>query len=425
MSVIVQKYGGTSMADPNCMAIVADKVLQAKQQGHDVVVVVSAMAGETDRLLDLAKHIQATPAAREYAALVATGEQVSAALLCMTLHQRGCQARSFSGAQAGIHTNASHKKARITDIDETALLASLAQGEVPIVTGFQGVNSQGDVTTLGRGGSDTTAVALAAVLQAQECQIYTDVDGVYTADPRIEPRARCLTHVTFEEMLELASLGTKVLQIRAVELIGKYQVPLRVLSTFSPGNGTLVTFEDNPMEQALVSGIAYNRSEAKLTILGVPDTPGIASQIIRSVSAAGIEVDMIVQNVAANGATDFTFTVHQDDYQHALTVLGETAANLDARVVLGDDKIGKLSLIGVGMRSHAGVADTMFQALAEEGVNIQMITTSEIKISVVIDQAHIDKGVRALHAAFHLHLDEEPTEETDPHPRKNQDKPTS
>ncbi len=416
MSVIVQKYGGTSMADPDCMAIVAEKVIAAKQHGHDVVVVVSAMAGETERLLGLAHHIHSSPASREYAALVATGEQASAALLCMMLDKHNCQARSFTGAQAGIHTDSQHKKSRINNVDTAAITASLANGVVPVVTGFQGINADGDITTLGRGGSDTTAVALAAALNAAECQIYTDVDGVYTADPRIEPRARRLSQITFEEMLELASLGTKVLQIRAVELIGNYKVPLRVLSTFSPGNGTLVTFEEHPMEQPLVSGIAYNRSEAKLTILGVPDTPGVASQIIHSVSTAGIDVDMIVQNVAANGATDFTFTVHRDDYQHALAILGKTADGLGARVVLGDNKIGKLSLIGVGMRSHAGVANTMFGVLAEEGINIQMIATSEIKISVVINEANITRGVQALHAAFHLDVD--PVEETDPHPVK-------
>lgn len=419
MSLIVQKYGGTSMGDPNCIEQVAEKVIAAKSQGHDVVVVVSAMAGQTQRLLDLAHTFQQTPASREYAALLSTGEQASAALLCMALHKHDYQAKSFTGAQAGIQTGLAHKKARIADIDPSLLRHSLSQGEIPVVAGFQGVNEIGEITTLGRGGSDTTAVALASVLKASECQIYTDVDGVYTADPRIEPRARRLAHITFEEMLELASLGTKVLQIRAVELMGKYQIPLRVLSTFASSQGTLVTFEDSAMEQPVVSGIAYNRSEAKITMLGVPDLPSIAAKIIGSVSLAGIEVDMIVQNVASNGVTDFTFTVHRDDYHQAMAILEKTAEQLGARVVLGDDKIGKLSLVGVGMRSHAGVADTMFTTLGKENINIQMVTTSEIKISVVIDQAHIEQGVRALHKAFAL--EQVPVEETDPHPQKKEE----
>ncbi|MCD6055413.1 MAG: aspartate kinase [Gammaproteobacteria bacterium] len=416
MSLIVQKYGGTSMADPRCIAMVAERVKRAKEEGHDVVVVVSAMAGETDRLLSLAHALNDNPKPREYSALLATGEQASTALLCIALDKLDYQARSFTGLQAGIQTTSEHKKARIADINTKALRASLAKGEIPVVAGFQGVNTEGDVTTLGRGGSDTTAVAVAAALQADECQIYTDVDGVYTADPRIEPQARRLAKVTFEEMLELASLGAKVLQTRSVELIGKYRVPLRVLSTFSEGGGTLVTFEDDTMEQPLVSGIAYNRNEAKLTVLGVPDVPGVASQIISSVSTAGIDVDIIVQNIAYNGVTDFSFTVHRDDYQRALAILGETAERLGARVVLGDNKIGKLSLVGVGMRSHAGVANTMFATLGEEGVNIQMITTSEIKISVVIEEREIDRSVRALHKAFKL--DCEPVVEMDPYREK-------
>ncbi len=413
MALIVQKYGGSSLADVDCINHVAEKVVTARKQGHQVAVVVSAMHGETDRLMTLAKSIQEQPSPREYATLLSTGEQVSIALLCMAINNKGYEARSFTGGQARILTDSRYKKARILDIDADALEKELAAGRIPVIAGFQGKDVNGDITTLGRGGSDTTGVAIAAALKADECQIYTDVDGVYTADPRVVPQARRLNKVTFEEMLELASLGAKVLQTRAVEFAGKYEVPLRVLSTFAEGDGTLITFEENnAMEQPMVSGIAFNRSEAKLTILGVPDKPGVASSIIGPVSAANIDVDMIVQNVAADEKTDFTFTVHRDDYHKAMEILGHISNELGARVVLGDNKIAKLSLVGVGMRSHAGIASTMFKTLGKEGINIQMITTSEIKVSVVVDEKYLELGVRALHSAFGL--DAEPSEEFDP-----------
>ena len=403
MSLIVQKYGGTSVGSIERIQHVASCVKQATDQGHSLVVVVSAMSGETDRLLGLAKAIQAVPAPRELDVLLSTGEQVTIALLSMALEAIGCPARSYTGAQVHMLTDSAHNKARIRDIDAARVRADLDAGRVVVVAGFQGVDEQGDITTLGRGGSDTSAVAMAAALKADECQIYTDVDGVYTTDPRIEPHARKLERITFEEMLEMASLGSKVLQIRAVEFAGKYRVPLRVLSSFTEGAGTLITFEDDTVEDAQIAGIAFARDEAKLTILGVPDQPGIAHRILGPVSNANIEVDMIVQNVAADQrTTDFTFTVHRNDYDKAMAILHDTCAGLNAREVLGDPAIVKISLVGVGMRSHAGIASRMFEALAVEGINIRMISTSEIKISVVVDEKYLELGVRSLHKAFGL-----------------------
>jgi len=403
MALIVQKYGGTSVGSPERIETVADKVMRWREQGNDVVVVVSAMSGETDRLLSLAAAISDKPVPRELDVLLSTGEQVTIALLSMALEKRGCPARSYTGTQVYIRTDSAHNKARIQEIDDQRIHADLAAGRVVVVAGFQGVDEGGNITTLGRGGSDTTAVALAAALKADECQIYTDVDGVYTTDPRVVPEARRLDRITFEEMLEMASLGSKVLQIRSVSFAGRYNVPLRVLSSFEEGEGTLITYEDENMEQALISGIAFNRDEAKLTILGVPDRPGVAHQLLGPIAEANIEVDMIIQNVAPDGATtDFTFTVHRNDYPRALDVLQQTANKLGAREVSGDDKIVKISLVGVGMRSHAGIASTMFEALAREGVNIRMISTSEIKISVVVDEKYLELGVRTLHDAFNL-----------------------
>jgi aspartate kinase len=403
MALIVQKYGGTSVGSPERIQAVADKVIQYRNQGHQLVVVVSAMSGETDRLLALAGSISKRPVPRELDVLLATGEQATIALLSMALHEKGCPARSYTGPQVHILTDSAHNKARIQQIDAVRLRQDLAEGRVVVVAGFQGVDENGSITTLGRGGSDTTAVALAAALKADECQIFTDVDGVYTTDPRVEPGARRLARITFEEMLEMASLGSKVLQIRAVEFAGKYNVPLRVLSSFEEGEGTLITYEEEGMEQALISGIAFNRDEAKLTVLGVPDQPGVAHLILGPIADANIEVDMIIQNIAPHGkTTDFTFTVHRNDYQRALEILQRIATDLGAREVSGDAKIVKITLVGVGMRSHAGIASTMFEALAKEGINIRMISTSEIKISVVVDEKYLELGVRALHEAFHL-----------------------
>ncbi|HEY5601922.1 MAG TPA: aspartate kinase [Gammaproteobacteria bacterium] len=402
MALIVQKYGGTSVGTIERIEHVAEKVMAARNQGHKVVVVVSAMSGETNRLLDLAKAINDHPDSRELDVLLSTGEQVTIALLSMALIKRGCPARSYTGHQVHILTDSAHNKARILDIDKARVEKDLANGTVVVVAGFQGHDEHGNITTLGRGGSDTTAVAMAAALKANECQIYTDVDGVYTTDPRVVPAARRLSRITFEEMLEMASLGSKVLQIRSVEFAGKYNVPLRVLSSFEEGPGTLITYEEENMEQALISGIAFNRDEAKLTILGVPDEPGIAYRILGPVGKANIEVDMIIQNVGADATTDFTFTVHRNDYKKALEILNSVAKELGAREVNGDNKIVKISLVGVGMRSHAGIASTMFEALAKEGINIRMISTSEIKISVVVDEKYLELGVRALHSAFGL-----------------------
>ncbi len=382
---------------------VADKVIAARQKGDDMVVVVSAMSGETNRLLALANEIQEQPDARELDVLLSTGEQVTIALLCMALKHKGMSAVSYTGGQVRILTDDAHTKARILDINCERITRDLEQGKVVVVAGFQGVTDSGNISTLGRGGSDTTAVALAAALNALECQIYTDVDGVYTTDPRIEPRARRLERITFEEMLEMASLGSKVLQIRSVEFAGKYNVPLRVLSSFSEGGGTLISYEDTEMEKALVSGIAFNRDEAKVTIEGVPDRPGIASRILGPIADANIEIDMIIQNVAEDITADFTFTVHRNDYRRAYEILSATCNELGARRVTGDERIVKVSLVGVGMRSHAGIASTMFKALADEGINIRMISTSEIKISVVVDEKYLELAVRALHDAFELH----------------------
>ena len=407
MALIVQKYGGTSVGTTERIEAVADKVAAARSRGEQVVVVVSAMSGETNRLIALADQISSTPSPREMDVLVSTGEQVTIALLSIALQKRGCPARSYTGGQVRILTDNVHSKARIQDIDGNRVRADLEAGRVVVVAGFQGIDDDGNITTLGRGGSDTTAVAMAAALQAAECQIFTDVDGVYTTDPRVEPKARKLDRISFEEMLEMASLGSKVLQIRSVEFAGKYNVPLRVLSSFEEGEGTLITFEDKDMEKAKVSGIAFSRDEAKLTILGVPDQPGVAYSILGPVSGANIEVDMIVQNIAEDSTTDFTFTLHRNDYSGALKILQETAEVLGAREVVGDDSIVKISLVGVGMRSHAGIASTMFEALANEGINIRMISTSEIKISVVVDEKYLELGVRALHDAFELDLPSE------------------
>jgi len=403
MALLVQKYGGTSVGTTERIKAVADKVRRFKAKGDDVVVVVSAMSGETNRLIGLSKDIMEEPTPREMDVLVSTGEQVTIALLTMALNHVGCEAVSYTGSQVRITTNTAHTKARIVSIDEHNMRADLDAGRVIVVAGFQGVDEVGNITTLGRGGSDTTAVALAAALKADECQIYTDVDGVYTTDPRVVDNARRMEKITFEEMIEMASLGSKVLQIRAVEFAGKYAVPLRVLSSFKEGPGTLITIEDDgSMEQPAVSGIAFNRDEAKLTLVGVPDIPGIASKILRPISDQNIEVDMIVQNVGLDKKTDFTFTIHRDDFKRAKAVLGDVCANLQAERVVGDSDIAKVSIVGVGMRSHAGVATKMFESLSEEGINIQMISTSEIKISVVIDEKYLELAVRTLHSAFDL-----------------------
>lgn len=403
MALYVQKYGGTSVGSVERIEAVAEKVKGFRQQGHDVVVVVSAMSGETNRLIALANEIQERPDPREMDTLVSTGEQVTIALLCMALKARGVDARSYTGGQVRILTDQYHTKARIQDIEATRIRADLDQGRVVVVAGFQGVDPEGNITTLGRGGSDTTGVALAAALKADECQIYTDVDGVYTTDPRVVEAARRLEKITFEEMLEMASLGSKVLQIRSVEFAGKYKVPLRVLSSFQDGPGTLITIEDDEtVEKPVISGIAFNRDEAKLTVVGVPDIPGVASRILGPISRANIEVDMIVQNIGADQTTDFTFTVHRNDYAKAQQVLEQIVKELGARECVGDNKIAKVSIVGVGMRSHAGVASKMFDALAAENINIQMISTSEIKVSVVIAEKYLELAVRALHSAFDL-----------------------
>ena len=408
MALIVQKYGGTSVGSPERIKNVARRVARWHRQGHQLVVVVSAMSGETNRLIALAKEIQANPDPRELDVVMATGEQVTIGLLAMALKEAGLSARSYTGAQVKILTDNAYTKARILGIDEQAMRADLDNGTIVIVAGFQGVDQDGNLTTLGRGGSDTTGVALAAALKADECQIYTDVDGVYTTDPRIVPEARRLNTVTFEEMLEMASLGSKVLQIRSVEFAGKYKVKLRVLSSLGDpdeveGPGTLITFEEaSPMEQPIISGIAFNRDEAKLTVLGVPDRPGIAYQILGPIAEANIDVDMIIQNVGHDGTTDFSFTVNRSDYARALAILEQVKQHVTARAVAGDNKICKVSAVGVGMRSHPGIASKTFRTLAEEGINIQMISTSEIKISVVVDEKYLELAVRVLHKAFDL-----------------------
>ena len=403
MALIVQKFGGTSVGSVEKIEAVAEKIISFRDRGDDVVVVVSAMSGETNRLTALAQEMMEQPTAREMDVLLSTGEQVTIALLSMALEKRGYGARSFTGGQVRILTDDAHTKARIREIDSTRIMARLEQQNVVVVAGFQGINEAGCITTLGRGGSDTTAVALAAALKADECQIYTDVKGVYTTDPRVVEDARLLKTVTFEEMLELASLGAKVLQIRSVEFAGKYKVPLRVLSSFEEGEGTLISFEgDEAMEDPSIAGIAFERDEAKLTVTGVPDVPGIAYNVIGPVSEAGIEVDVIVQNAAADGSNDITFTVKRGESERAKSILDNIAGSLKARAVDLDTKICKVSLVGVGMRSHAGIASKMFKALAQESINIQIITTSEIKISVVIEEKYLELAVRALHSAFEL-----------------------
>jgi len=402
MSLIVQKYGGTSVGTVERIQAVAERVARDHLAGHQLVVVLSAMSGETDRLLGLARAIQNPPSPRELDVVLSTGEQITIGLLAMALEARGVPAVSYTGAQVTILSDSAFNKARILAIDAHKVHADLALGRVVVVAGFQGVDAHGNITTLGRGGSDTTGVAMAAALKADECQIYTDVDGVYTTDPRIVPEARRLARITYEEMLEMASLGAKVLQSRSVEFASKYKVTLRVLSSFKDGPGTLITTEDNIMEAALISGVTLNRDEAKLTVLGVPDRPGIASSILGPIADANIEVDMIVQNVSADGTADFTFTVHRNDYDKALAIVQTSAATLDARAVAGDRKIVKVSVVGVGMRSHAGIASRAFRALAAEGINIQMISTSEIKISVVLEDKYAELAVRVLHSEFKL-----------------------
>ncbi|HIF18745.1 MAG TPA: aspartate kinase [Cycloclasticus sp.] len=403
MTLHVHKYGGTSVGTADKIQNVAQKLIDEKSAtGNDLVVVVSAMSGETNRMTELAKKMQVTPSAKQMDVLLSTGEQVTISLLCMALEELDQRAVSYTGSQVKIITDDAHTKARIEDIHTDRIQADLAQGKIVVVAGFQGITAEGAITTLGRGGSDTTAVALAAALKADECRIYTDVDGVYTTDPRVEPKARRLDKITFEEMLEMASLGSKILQIRAVEFAGKYNVPLRVLSTFVEGDGTLITYEDEDMEKALISGIAFNRDEAKVTLAGVPDMPGVASAILKPISNANIEIDMIVQNIAEDKTTDFTFTVHRNDYKNTVQILQSICTELGAEKVIGDDKIVKVSIVGVGMRSHAGIASQMFSALADEGINIQMISTSEIKISVVVDEKYLELAVRTLHESFGL-----------------------
>ena len=405
MPLIVEKYGGSSVGTSERIRAVADRVAASHRAGEDLVVVLSAMAGETNRLLELAREIDPEADARETDVLVSTGEQVTIALLTMALHKLNVPARSYTGGQVRILTDNVHGKARILDIDADMVRTDIEQRNVVVIAGFQGVDGEGNITTLGRGGSDTTAVAMAAALQADECRIYTDVDGVYTADPRIVPDARRLQQITVEEMLELSSLGAKVLQTRSVEFAGKYKVPLRVLSSFESGKGTLITYEVNKMEQPLIAGIAYNRDEAKLTIRGVPDQPGVASTIFGQISDAHVNVDMIIQNVAQDGTTDLTFTVNRSEYTHARSILEKISTQLKAREVVGDDQLAKISIVGVGMRSHAGIASTMFEAMATEGINIELISTSEIKISIGVADRYVELAVRALHKAFGLEVE--------------------
>ncbi len=405
MALIVQKYGGTSVGTPERIEAVADRVIRWKQQGNDVIVVVSAMSGETNKLVALINAINPQGSEREKDAILSTGEQVTIGLLAMALEKKGQPARSYTGAQVRILTDDAHTKARIRDIDADPIRKDLAEGKVVVVAGFQGVTESGSITTLGRGGSDTTGVALAVALKADECQIYTDVDGVYTTDPRVEPNARHIPRLTLEEMLEMASQGSKVLQIRSVEFAYKYDMPIRVLSSFDEfgqGKSTLVTREEEVMEEVSVRGIAFNRDEAQLTVTGVPDRPGVAYQILGPISDANIEVDMIVQNTGSDGTTDFTFTVHKNDYIKAKAILEQTAAALGAKHCKGDEHIAKVSIVGAGMRSHAGVASKMFKTLADDGINIRMISTSEIKVAVVVDEKYLELAVRVLHQAFGL-----------------------
>lgn len=407
MTLLVQKYGGTSVGTTERIKAVAARVAASRAEGHDLVVVLSAMSGETNRLLELAREMQTDPAPRELDVLLATGEQTTIALLCMALEALGCPARSYTGGQVPILTDSTHNKARISSIDDARMRADLQDGRVVVVAGFQGVDPGGSITTLGRGGSDTTAVALAAALSADECQIYTDVDGVYTTDPRVVSDARRLDAITFEEMLEMASSGAKVLQIRSVEFASKYNVPLRVLSSFEEGPGTLIIAEDSVgdstmMEMPLISGIAFARDETKLSIMGVPDTPGMAYKVFGPISEANIEVDVIVQNVGIDRTNDITFTVQRKDTEKARRILEQVVKDIGAREVLMDDRVAKVALVGVGMRSHAGIASRMFRALSAENINIQLITTSEIKISVVIEEKYLELAVRALHSEFEL-----------------------
>ena len=405
MALIVQKYGGTSVGSIERIKNVACRIAKFQSLGHQMVVAVSAMSGETNRLLTLAREIQDIPDPRELDVLVSTGEQVTIALLSMALIEMGYKTKSYTGTQVSILTDDAHNKARILQIDESRIRADLDAGYIVVVAGFQGVDEFGNITTLGRGGSDTTGVALAAALKAKECQIYTDVDGVYTTDPRVVPEARRLKTITFEEMMELASLGSKILQIRSVEFAGKYKVRLRVLSSFEEGGeGTLITFEeDENMEQAIISGIAFNRDEAKITVLGVPDHPGIAYQILGPVADANIDVDMIIQNIGNDGMTNFSFTVNRNEFERTMDMLkSQVQPDIGARDVVGGDKIAKVSIVGVGMRSYVGIASKMFRSLAEEGINIQMISTSEIKISVIVDEKYMELAVRILHKAFDL-----------------------
>lgn len=415
MAVYVQKYGGTSVGSLERIEAVAERVQRTRAQGHDVVVVVSAMSGETNRLLGMAKQLDPDAGHREVDVLISTGEQVTIALLAIALNRRGCPAVSMTGDQVRIHTDSAYGKARISHIDTEPVRAQLAAGKVVVIAGFQGRDEHNAITTLGRGGSDTTAVAVAAAIGADECQIFTDVDGVYTTDPRVEPKARRLSTITFEEMLEMASLGAKVLQIRSVEFAGKYRVPLRVLSSFTEGEGTLITYGGERMEAPLVSGIAFNRNEASLTILGVPDRPTVAAQILNPISDANIDVDMIVQNSLGDGTADFTFTVNRDDFRRARALLENTASELGAACVQGNEAIAKVSIVGVGMWNHPGVARTMFRVLGEQGINMQQISTSEIKISVVIDERWLEQAVRSLHEAFAL--DQPPQEQAWVQPR--------
>ncbi|MBX3631166.1 MAG: aspartate kinase [Nitrosomonas sp.] len=405
MAFYVQKYGGTSVGSTERIKNVARRVARFYNQGHQIIVVVSAMSGETNRLITLAHEVQESPDPRELDVMVSTGEQVSIALLAMALKALNVKAKSYTGSQVKILTDSAFTKARILDIESNHIRADLDNGYVVIVAGFQGIDEKGNITTLGRGGSDTTGVALAAALKADECQIYTDVDGIYTTDPRVVPEARRLASITFEEMLEMASLGSKVLQIRSVEFAGKYKVKLRVLSSFEEeGEGTLITFEeDGNMEQPVISGIAFNRDEAKITVLGVPDHPGVAYQILGPVADVNIDVDMIIQNVSHDDLTDFSFTVHRNDFKKTMNIIREKIQpHIGARDVIGGDRIAKVSVVGVGMRSHAGIASEMFRVLAEEGINIQMIATSEIKVSVVVDEKYMELAVRVLHKAFNL-----------------------
>ncbi|HEY5714968.1 MAG TPA: aspartate kinase [Psychromonas sp.] len=409
MALLVQKYGGTSVGNIERIKIVAEKVKATRENGHDVVVVLSAMSGETNRMIALAKEITPNPSPREMDVLLTTGEQTTIALLSMALHDLGIDAVSMTGDQIRLKTDSSHSKARILDVETDNIMQHLKLGRVVVVAGFQGRSQSNDITTLGRGGSDTSAVAIAAALKADECQIYTDVDGVYTTDPRVEPHARRLDSITFEEMLEMASLGAKVLQIRSVEFAGKYNVPLRVLSSFKDGGGTLISYEENKMESPVISGIAFNRDEARLTLSGVPDQPTVAAQILSPIGEANIDIDMIVQNTVGNGKTDFTFTVHRDDYEQTKELLEKVRVSLQADNVQGNNEIAKVSIVGVGMWNHPGVAKTMFETLGKEGINIHQIATSEIKISVLVDSKYLELAVRALHKAFELEND--PTEE--------------